>query len=1777
MGRHVTRAKPLAAGSASASTKHRPSRSASRTSRRTTPALTPARGASVASQRGTGGKLPLMKQRQKQARKQKTPGEEWFTIRGILQERRIKGRVEYLVDWDDNIITGEAYNPTWTLSRDVTDEAKSEWEAKKATPAASGNQLKESSEEKYSQPAVSVRRSKRKRADAPFLNSFTSSLPQVTEERPRKTPRIKHGITPSKEPVPSITSGPSLDSRVGSGPGPAPAIHRPQRLVVEITKPPNFDPSEYLSVENTQLNDNTSSQSFAEREQTDQNLVLATEGSGLTTIPDSQEPSGKTYSYSHLSTAGIRPLPGSPQEGDEAQPSSSRADDQFTAPPSPEFATQPPTSHIFAVPESSSLTKESATSSSNLVAATQTDGSQHSTGDYLRGGHVGAEVHDTQVQVENDGAELHDAQLEDDSAELHVAQLEDASTQVHETQAQVEDDSAQLHGVQVEDASAPVHETQVQVENDSAQLHTAQAEDDGAQFPGAQVEDERAQSQGAQIENDSAQLHNTPVEDDRPDLPDTRVGAISQGDQIEGITAGSPEPQDVEVKERSTGSSDVHIDASEEPLGVKIEEPSDGSPDIKIEDADVDIQDIQDVRARRLSPDFIQASDVAVGGLENLEDSSDGSPDVHIRYILRVRAQLSYDTIQESDGEIGGFDIAEDARDWSPDVDIEDLDDLEGYDAASEASTVIIIPEASPEPLGIKIESDSDGSLDVEFEDLDNLENQENTNPEPLGVKIENASDGSPHVDFEDYQDYEDASDASTDIFVRYASPEPLGIKIENDSDGSPDVEIEDFQVYQDPEDASDASTDIFVRYASPESLGIKIENGSPDVEIEDLEELPDYEDAIEGSPDVEIEDLGDLPDYEDAIGGSPDIVIRDAVDEPLNAGIQDAQIGDRGHSRYTPDSFSDYGIGLQELLRTGYSPASPSPIRDWSSFSPSSPSRPPDDNMSDEPQDLSPPNQEVAAGGAIQTTPRVTRESVVQHLTSMMDWTSPSTGHTPGFPQPTGPGQAEPSPYQTRLRRTIQGYFSESYLGTPEPLMADSSQHATVSPADISNPATISTPNLATSSVPNLATISTPNVETISAPNLETISTPNLETSNIFDSSAQAPPQMGQGDPPEQASSQSSTDAGLSLAQREHVVTLPFQSSQRPIYDEVLVNSKRVVTELSTIFNGDTWVEPTESLVSKVDELLGRLFNTCDFPPDVIGSALAGLPPRQLARYLCDAGSKFIFIFELLQGVRKDTRFLIIARSDALLRLLSHLAEALEVEWTCEAMGKRQSAISASAARVTLALPGDDTNGSDYDVVIGFDHSYAAWRASSSLSSEAAGFGAKKPLMLHLVTTHTIEHFNQHLPQELTSVERKHALLSGVVNARPLINDPERGYPEPHEVAGTFVDYINGSTDTIAYLPIPIPDVLDPSPSQTETDGLLQDDGRKRKHDGTNDEHAKRARLLSNGPTVGENEPPLPDDVQTLLGRVEAAEPSDVRVNVSLSVLQALAEKFVECERRAAANDAEQEYKAVISRLEEQVKDHERTTEKIYKAHRKALEDRSTFEAEKCKADAAVEAVEKATRIEVEKKQKRVEELEAVVARLTSDLDVGESPLARTNRLLEEANSRERQLEKRLENAKAETEYAMNRYQEASSAASASQTEVSGLQADVELLQRKASDNLVRVQEIQQQSEVRIMAQENAGLKSQIQERDREMERVREELRQLKNGRRETRQVSVPRSPRTGVMSPRPHGRAYGGSGSRGTSPGAGPALDAAGTSSGAQFMSAQQPGNGRWSHLRD
>jgi hypothetical protein len=649
----------------------------------------------------------------------------------------------------------------------------------------------------------------------------------------------------------------------------------------------------------------------------------------------------------------------------------------------------------------------------------------------------------------------------------------------------------------------------------------------------------------------------------------------------------------------------------------------------------------------------------------------------------------------------------------------------------------------------------------------------------------------------------------------------------------------------------------------------------------------------------------------------------------------------------------------------------------------------------------------------------------------------------------------------------------------------------------------------------------------------------------------------------------ESTSSSSPGPVQMQHVITLPFQASLRPQYDATLVAQKGDVTSFGKIFSSEDLIEPEPALVERIDSLFRKLFSLCDYPQDIVGTVLEDLAPAAQIKYACNANSKFCFLFELLQGIETDTRVLIITRSRELVRLLGHLTDALEIG--CTSVEKKINDFTDSAASVTLALPEEVFDTEAFDLVIGYDHGFGASPIARALSP----MSQTGPMVLTLVTTYSIEHIDLQLPDTLDPLERKNALLSGIVRARQLVDDPDRGYPEPHELAELFCDFLNGKADGIVWDPIPLPEeVLDvylSSQSRSQAPLTADENARKRKLDDSDEEDVKRMRTIPRESIVRNDDVPLPDEIQWLLQSVASAEEAqhgrNVLVNVRLSTLQALAEKVAEMERAVASRDATAQYQSVIKDLESRVQEYERGSSKVYSSLRAAIEDRAKFEQEAKKAAINLQTAKESAERENNKAQSRIRELEEKVTRLTADSE--ESPLAVSERLLKEAHDKIQGLEKRLENARADGEYAKNMYQEASSAGTALRGENNELRGKNEELSKKTEDTMGKIHQIQADSMAKAYVKQIDDLKTQMRERELELDRTREELRQVKNGRRETRQVSVPRSPRMGMMSPRPPGRPYGGSASRGTSPTLGV--------EGPLMSTMATPGNGRWDHLRE
>lgn len=280
------------------------------------------------------------------------------------------------------------------------------------------------------------------------------------------------------------------------------------------------------------------------------------------------------------------------------------------------------------------------------------------------------------------------------------------------------------------------------------------------------------------------------------------------------------------------------------------------------------------------------------------------------------------------------------------------------------------------------------------------------------------------------------------------------------------------------------------------------------------------------------------------------------------------------------------------------------------------------------------------------------------------------------------------------------------------------------------------------------------------------------------------------------------------------------------------------------------------------------------------------------------------------------------------------------------------------------------------------------------------------------------------------------------------------------------------------------------------------------------------------------------------------------------------------------------------MTNVESQVQSYERTLQSLQTKFHDALHDRAEFEKERKaaveKATVATERLEARNR-EVEALKEKVKLLESRLADANATMANSIIPeiarFAQIEKEREEAFTTVQKLEKKVQGTENELEYSRKAYQDASNAHSELNQENRELRNKIVDLERRASDNLLKIQQIHAQNEIAAVGAQIDDLRATLENRERELERAKDEMRNLRNNRRETRQGSVPRSPRPGVMSPRPGrgvggggGGGGGGTGSRGTSPA--PLMSSDGLSGtpvpGMTFF--PPAGNvGRWGHLRD
>ncbi|SPQ21657.1 93e8bd63-570d-4511-9513-c12c9d3b2f2f [Thermothielavioides terrestris] len=695
---------------------------------------------------------------------------------------------------------------------------------------------------------------------------------------------------------------------------------------------------------------------------------------------------------------------------------------------------------------------------------------------------------------------------------------------------------------------------------------------------------------------------------------------------------------------------------------------------------------------------------------------------------------------------------------------------------------------------------------------------------------------------------------------------------------------------------------------------------------------------------------------------------------------------------------------------------------------------------------------------------------------------------------------------------------------------------------------------------------------------------------------------------PPEMGSGEQEDD---DINGRHFTVTLPMAANTRAIYLDTISENRATMISFGEVFANSHSQDPEASLVVKMDNIFEQLLKLCDLP--AYDDSLSGLGKDEMMKHATNTNSKFSFVYEFLGGLWDiNGRVMILSQPGRVFEYMEAVVSATGLPFTI--LGQDVSGQQPmEGMSVILAVAGQDLSmvQGGVDVVILFDHTARSVHLPATL-----GYESMAPIVLSLVATYSLEHIDQQLlevEQDLDDLERKNALNLATVTAGKYLRNPQgRRYPEPHQAASIFADFLKNPESGLDWEPHPLPsDVFEIWLSSQERTQTSQDQAhledvsngtrsRKRASDNVDEGTPKRPRLLPESRQPSRN--PTPARMSELLKKTLASFPIDASapaqvVEVPVEQLERMADKIAELEARLATqNNIESKLREHMISLESQLRSYERTVQSIQPKYMDALRDRGTFEKE-CKvavdeANAAKKRLE-AQKTEVETLKERNKLLESKLAEANATLANSTIPeiakLAQAEKERDEAVAAAEKLEKKVRSLQNEVEYTRKAYQDASNAHSELNQENQELKSMVANLERRASENLLKIHEIHARNQTAEISRQVDELQATLENRERELERAKEELKVLKNGRRETRQVSVPRSPRPGVMSPRP-GRGISGSGSRGTSPsplmssdgpggigtGGGGGGGGSGPVPGMTFFPTAGNG-GRWGYLRD
>ncbi|KAM0279991.1 hypothetical protein ACHAQH_004320 [Verticillium albo-atrum] len=641
------------------------------------------------------------------------------------------------------------------------------------------------------------------------------------------------------------------------------------------------------------------------------------------------------------------------------------------------------------------------------------------------------------------------------------------------------------------------------------------------------------------------------------------------------------------------------------------------------------------------------------------------------------------------------------------------------------------------------------------------------------------------------------------------------------------------------------------------------------------------------------------------------------------------------------------------------------------------------------------------------------------------------------------------------------------------------------------------------------------------------------------------------------------SSSSSQSLISGQYMVTLPLPANMKEVYLNTILRYRREIEAFNNQQSNEG-TPPDAQLSAQIDQLFGDLFDICDHPASLGADELRQLDPTDIQKHAMGTNSKFYFVGRLLERLASsDKKVLVVARSQKLLGYLQAIIGTIG-----------PSDREDSELVIQLAHTDQDVDALAFDVVIGYDSAYPASTAAQQVEDAEP---SQKPVVISLVITYSIEHFELVIPTDFGDLDHKNALLISIFQSRaPLAN---YGDQDVEKVVAEFAEHLLDPELAFEWEPESIPsDLLDfyDNAQKTQTQPHTQFEARqisalKRKHDGPPEGSPKRLRRSQ---SVAQT----PAELDTTVRELMDPDPTKEQVMLSRAAWGALTQKNAELETQLRdKNELEAITRKQIIRMSKQIKSHESTSNMIQKQHMAALSERAGFQRERN------QAVEKEQAL-----QARLAERDATIIELQARLEQAASKdavlagLEEKNKELSVSRDEIRLLEKKLKSKESDFDFARGQYQDERQHVNDTLQENKELTEQVAQLKQQFSEHLVKIQQINADNSQKDLQRLVVESQTLARDRERELERAREELRSLKNGRRETRGTSVPRSPRMGVMTPR-NGR--GGLSTLGASAGATPGSRGTSPSHVVEMpapppppiFAASSAANGRFNHLRD